>query len=192
MTKIYKKRDMQRFSGFLICVGILVPAMIFGGCDQSGPVIEASASRELPVNEESDEFLDRMSSEKNVSENDAFRGIIMLIDGQDESKTFEQRVTRLNENGILPSSWSYSADRPITRGKLAYIVYQADGFPGGAILTIFGPSRRYCLREMRYRGMMMGGAEYAPVSGMEYVAVLSRADVYRNTGKVPNRAGAID
>jgi hypothetical protein len=56
---------------------------------------------------------------------------------------------------------------------------------GGVILTLSGPSQRYCLRELQFRGFVSPGLPYTPVGGMEFVAVLNRAEVYRRTGEAP-------
>lgn len=140
----------------------------------------------LPKDDGSPEFLDRVSSSENVTENDALRGLLMLLDGKDESGTFAKRVESLRAREIVSGKWDYRADRPLTRGKLAYMVYQACKLDGGVILTLTGPSQRYCLRELQFRGFMASGVMYSPVSGMEYIAVVTRADTYLETGELPN------
>ena len=64
------------------------------------------------------------------------------------------------------------------------MVYQACGLKGGLTLTLTGPSQRYCLKELQYLGLMSEGQVYNGVTGMEYVAILSRADELRQTGQV--------
>jgi len=140
----------------------------------------------LPKDDGSPEFLDRLSSAENVTENDALRGVLMLLDGKDESDTFAKRVEALRGREIVSDRWDFDATRPLTRGKLAYMVYQACKLDGGVILTLTGPSQRYCLRELQYRGFMASGVMYTPVSGMEYIAVVTRADTYLETGELPN------
>ncbi len=69
------------------------------------------------------------------------------------------------------------------------MTYQACRIKGGLTLQLTGPSQRYCLKELQYRGLMSPGVAYNTVTGMEYLAVLGRIDEYRQTGKV---AGAAD
>jgi len=152
------------------------------GCESPGITGGEAA---LPADERSPGFIDRISSQKNVSENDAFRGMLMLLDGEDAAATFEARVQALQERDVLPAEWAFQADRPLTRGRLAYMVHQACDVPGGVTLTLLGPTQRYCLRELQYRGFVGDGALYTPISGMEYVAVMKRADTYRRTGELP-------
>ncbi len=166
----------------LVAAVALTAGMLLAGCEPPGIT---GAEAKLPEGEQSPGFLDRISSQETVSENDAMRGLLMLLSGQDEAQTFTQRVEDLQKRGVVSSSWSFQADRPITKGRLAYMIYQACKIPGGVILTLAGPSQRYCLRELQYRGMMAQGTFYTSVSGMEYVAVLSRADTWLETGDIP-------
>ena len=145
-----------------------------------------------PANENSAEYLDRLSSETEVTENDALVGMLLLLDGKDDAGTFAGRITSLEQRRIVDDSWSHDSGRALTRGRLAYMICQACEIDGGVILRLFGPSQRYCLRELQYMKMMGDGMGWGEVSGMELVAVLSRADTYIRTGKVPNRAGEIE
>ena len=173
-------RRHGRATAAAILAAVLTAGLV--GCESPGITGGEAA---LPADEQSPGFIDRVSSQKNVSENDAFRGMLMLLAGQDEAATFEGRVQALQQREALPAGWSYQADRPLTRGRLAYMVHQACEVPGGVTLTLLGPTQRYCLRELQYRGFVGDGALYTPVSGMEYVAVMKRADTYRRTGELP-------
>lgn len=168
-------------------VGLLIGMT---GCAVSGlRVLESPA---LAAEEDSAAFLDRMSDCQNVSESDAMRGMLILIEGDDPSRTFEQRAQRLRDKGIVAKGWSCDAERPITKGKFAYMIYVASKMPGGVVLTLTGPTQRYCLRELQYVEMMTEGTLFTPVSGVEYVDVLTRADTYIRTGKIPDKAGQVD
>ncbi len=157
-------------------------AVALVGCEQVGVI--TSGGEALPAGEDSAAFFNRISSEKVVTENDAMRGMLYLLDGQDDTGTFEQRVNQLQEKGILGKTWSFDAARPLTKGKLAFMVYQATKIPGGVMLMLTGPTQRYCLRELQYRGLMSEGAFYNNVTGLEFIAVMSRADEYIQEGKV--------
>jgi hypothetical protein len=175
----------------LMVIVVLAGVAGLAGCG-AGPGTLTGGGAKLVENENSAAFLDRISSQVNVSENDAMRGVLLVLDGKDQAATFEQRVETLRKRKIVAERWDCDAARPLTRGKLAYMVYQACKVPGGVILRLTGPSRRYCLRELQYREMMGDGFLMSPVSGMEYVAVLTRADVYRRTGEIPDITGKIE
>jgi hypothetical protein len=172
-------------------IATVLLALLAGGCGNENTVIR-TGNEQLPPNEHSAAFLDRVVDKEDATENDAFRGLLLLLDGEDNLADFEQRVNTLRERGLVDNTWSFRADRPIARGKLAYMLYQALDIPGGVILTLTGPSQRYCLKELQYRGMIAQGAVYSPVSGLELVSVLNRADVYKRTGKVPDMTGRVE
>lgn len=164
------------FVAAILAVGV-------GGCMESGGVV-TSGGATLPGGEDSAGFFNRISSLDTINENDAMRGMLYLLDGQDNANTFEQRVSRLQGKGVLGKMWSFDASRPLTKGKLAFMTYQAAKVPGGVTLTLVGPTQRYCLRELQYRGMMSQGAFFSKVTGLEFIAVVSRADEYIQEGEV--------
>ncbi|MFW6146554.1 MAG: hypothetical protein ACOC7R_04395 [Planctomycetota bacterium] len=168
-------------------VPVTVALALVGGCGMSGRIGGGDVTG--PQGEHSAAFLDRLADAPTVSESDAATGVLMLL--EDESGgTFEARVRRLRDRDVLPQ-WNMDAGRPLTRGRLAYMVYQATDMPGGLTLTLTGPSRRYCLREMQHRGMVTDGLASTPVTGMEFVAVLTRAERYARTGEFPDNPGRL-
>lgn len=166
---------------WLMAAAIL--AGVSAGCER--PVVIANPQAALPPDEGSPAFLDRVSSQPTVRQNDAFRGILLLT-GQDQARDFRQRVEALADRGLVDRQWTFDADRPLTRGRLAYMVCRACRIRGGVMMHLAGPTQRYCLRELQYLGMMAPGTLMAPVTGMEFIAVLARADAYLRTGKVPD------
>ncbi len=129
-------------------------------------------------------YLDAISSRPTVTEAEALEGILLVLGGQGEKRTFADAVEHLVGQGVVDPKWGHSAEREVTKGRVAYMVYQVCKIRGGLTLTLFGPSRRYCLKELQYRGLMSEGLTYTTVTGMEYVAILTRADEHRETGEV--------
>ena len=170
---------------FAVVLLAFAVAGVVTGCGQSNLKV-VSADATLPPEEDSAAFLDRMSSLDAVGENDAMRSILLLLDEKDTAKSFEKRVKLLADRNIVSANWDFAAHRLITRGKFAYMIYQSSKFPGGVILSLTGPTQRYCLRELQYHQVMASGALFAPVTGMELVGVLTRADEYIRTGNLPD------
>lgn len=179
-------RNFLKTGRALACVAAACAAMSAAGCS-AGPIYRGEAT--LSAKEDSAAFLDRMSSARTVTENDALRGMLLLVDAKDDCTTFADRVQKVRSEKLVAAEWDFDAHRPLTRGKLAYMVYQACRIQGGVMLAVAGPSQRYCLRELQYRGVMTEGSALMPVSGMELVAILTRADICRKTGRVPDPVG---
>lgn len=169
--------------------GLLAACALFG-CRSAGQLTIDGSGRKGTEN--SAAFLDRVSDLQQVSIDDATRGIMMLSLPEKANLGFAERVEILADRGIVDPSWTFAADAPVTRGQLAYMVYQATGIDGGLMLALTGPSRRYCYRELQYRNVMASAFQRGSVGGMEFVGVLSRADTYNRTGKVPDRSGSIE
>lgn len=169
---------------------VLVAAGGLGGCGGGGQIVGGEVAG--TAGDDSAEFLDRVSSLSGVSESDAVSGMLLLLDGKDDQANFAERVESLRQRRIVDPSWSHDASRKMLRGRLAYMIRQACDIEGGVILRLFGPSQRYCLRELQYMRMMGQGTERGEITGMELVAVLNRAEVYIRTGKVLDSAGEID
>jgi hypothetical protein len=113
------------------------------------------------------------------------RGVLLLTDGEDKATNFNQRIKILTEQGIVPREWDYDAERAITYGRLAYMIYRTCNLRGGVTLTLLGPSQWYALRELQYQRFIAPGALYSKVPGMEFVAVIGRSDTYLESGEVP-------
>ncbi len=170
----------------------LVTAMLLlaAGCQPSQPNV-AGGQAALPADEDSAGFLDRMSSQRVVTQNDAMRGLWLLMNNdKDDHADFAGRVEALRQRDIVSDGWSFQADKPLTKGQLAYMIYQACHVQGGLTLTLTGPSQRYCLRELQYQRFMSNGMIWDKVTGMEFVAVLHRALAYMQTGEVPDTKAA--
>jgi hypothetical protein len=156
----------------------------FSGCGQRAPQVSGGDAK-LPADDGSPAYIDRLSSEKTVTENDALRGVLMFLGHDDANDTFQQRVDEALRRGLAERTWTFQAGRPVTKGKIAYMICRACEIRGGLILMLTGPSQRYCLRELQYMEMMPPGSIFSKVSGMEMVALLARADAYRTRGEVP-------
>ena len=163
-------------------LGALLAAL--AGCGPQALRIR-NGEQVLPADQGSPGFLDRVSSQPRVSENDAYRGVLMLLDGQDKDQTFQQRTENLAARGMVDRSWTHDAARPLTRGRLAYMICRACDIRGGVVLHLTGPNPWYCLKELEYQRLMAPGTIFAETTGMEFVAVLGRADVLRRTGELP-------
>ena len=176
---------MDRIAVKLVVTAALLSwGMLGTGCAQPGQIV--GGDQTLPAEEGSPGFLDRISSLEAVTENDAMRGILYLLDGKDDAEGFQQRVEKLRSRSVVSARWDYRADRAVSKGRLAYMIYQAAKMRGGVTLTLFGPSERYCLRELQFQGVISSGLPYTAVTGLEFVAILTRADTYIETGELPD------
>ena len=170
---------MNRIFTFFLSVTILVTA----SCQTADnrPQVQGGDVKLAAV--DSAAYLDGISSMPTVSEAEALKGILLVLD-EPHKAIFAEAVTVLQERKIISPNWDFQADRPITKGRVAYMTYQACGLKGGLTLLLTGPSQRYCLKDLQYKGLMSPGVTYTTVTGMEYLAILGRIDEFRQTGDV--------
>lgn len=106
--------------------------------------------------------------------------MLILADGQDTTKSFDERRAALQQRGIARAEWNHVADHVIDRGAVAAMVCKICKLSGGINLIVFGAAglgdRRYATRELIYREMLSNGPDYSPITGGELVAVVTRAD----------------
>lgn len=126
------------------------------------------------------EFIHYLATVPIVTADEAYRAMLILADGQDTTKSFDERRAALQERGIARAEWNHVAGNVIDRGAVAAMVCKICKLPGGVNLIVFGGAglgdRRYATRELIYREMMSNGPDYSPITGGELVAVVTRAD----------------
>ncbi len=172
------QKSKSRFAAITLgVVAILVAGL--GGCAPAG-VRGVRAFEDLPPAEgevASDaEFFFELSEKRYCSTDDAYRGMLYLIDGRDTSKDFEERTARLVMHGVAKKTWKHNPNAVATKGEVAYMLVRALEIPGGVMYNITNGSPRYALRELIHKGIIIGGTERSKVSGAEYVGILGRAD----------------
>jgi hypothetical protein len=111
-----------------------------------------------------------------TSNDDAFHGILLDLDGHDKSANYAQRVATLKSRGLLKSSFDEPADTAIERGTFATIVVKMLGIHGGWAMHVFGDTPRYALRELVYLGIFPPSSPQQTFSGTEFVGVIGKID----------------
>jgi len=126
------------------------------------------------------DFWHTLATKTVACNDDAFHAILLDLDGTDPNTTYAQRVAALKSRGLLLKSFNSPANQGVRRGTIAVILYQAGHIPGGVILTLTGPSERYCLKELLYLNLLPPSSDNQTFSGTELVGVIGRFEDYRN------------
>ena len=177
---------MLKSKGLLVSLTVVMLVISLGGCAPSG-VRKVRAFEDLPPAEgevvSDAQFLFDLSKKKYCSTDDAYRGMLFLIDGNDTSNDFEERTARLAMHGVVKKNWRHSSNEVITKGKVAYMLARALGVRGGVMYNVTNASQRYSLRELIFNGIIKDGTESSKLSGAEYVGILGRAEDCRQVGE---------
>ena len=162
---------------------MLAASIALAGCAPAGVKGGVRAFEDLPAAQAelaSDaEFLFELSEKKYCTTDDAYRGMLYFIDGEDTSGNFQERTARLAMRGVVHKNWTHRANATITNGRVAYMLVRVLGFRGGVMYNLTNACPRYALRELASEEIIKGRSEYGKVSGAEYVGILGRADDYR-------------
>ena len=130
-------------------------------------------------------FYRDLLKKKTATFGDACRTMLTLKEKKDPGAApYEELHARARKAGLIEPDWNFKADSPLTKGQVSYMVFKALKLKGGFTLRLFGVSRRYALRECADLGIIKGGESQRYVTGGELMAILSRANQYRETGTV--------
>lgn len=129
------------------------------------------------------EFWHSLADQKVTTNNAAFHGVLLFLDNADPSADYNARVAALKARHLLPAGFDRAADEAVLRGTLAVTLVQSLHIKGGLMLTAFGPTTRYCLRELEYQGLYPVSSENQTFSGAEFLGVIGKMDDYQKSHK---------
>lgn len=111
---------------------------------------------------------------------DLCKVIMLLLGVENEYITLDSQIAFLKENKLLPKKIAkdFKPMEPLRKGLAAYVFYKALDIKGGVIITVFGVSERYALKELSYQGIMPSGNTNAIVSGDELISTLTETANY--------------
>jgi hypothetical protein len=125
-------------------------------------------------------FLNDLYSKKAAKFSDALKVATILLRMYDPERDFIFDLAAMRERGIISRSTSETAaaEALLDKGTAAYMFCQALGIKGGIWMRLFGPSPRYCLRELVFEGIMQASGIHELTSGAELVDMFTRAVNY--------------
>lgn len=125
------------------------------------------------------DFWHALATKPLVSNDEAFHGLLLYLDGKDRATTYEQRVAALKSRKLLPATFQQPGDRALTRGTLAVPLAKVLNFRGGLTMRLAGASPRYATRELEYRGVYPRSSENQIFTGGEFVGVIGKVQDVR-------------
>lgn len=136
---------------------------------------------DVKASELSDEGFQAYLAEVNlVTVDEAYRAMLILADGQDESKNFEERKQKLETRGIARAAWNLQPENVADSGSVAFMVCKICKIGGGVNMHLFGSwglgDRRYALRELVYREMIDESVDYQYMTGAALYGLMRKAD----------------
>jgi len=156
---------------------VLVAALgLLGGC-QAAKVAEPLTA-ELAGNDPQSRvaFWHTLAERPVVSNDEAWHGLLLLVDDQDPAEDYAGRVEQLKSRDMLPAGFDRPADEAVRRGDLAIAICRILKINGGVIMRIIGPIPRYATRELVYREIYQISSPQQTFSGTQFLAVIGRVE----------------
>ncbi|MDX1682033.1 MAG: hypothetical protein R3336_02830 [Phycisphaeraceae bacterium] len=117
-----------------------------------------------------------LAEQDHVSNDAAFHGILLMLEGKDPAGDYDQRVAELRKRDLLPDNFDGAANEAVSRGTLAVILVQHLDIKGGVIMRLTGPTPRYAVRELVYRNILPPSSPRQTLSGTAFIGLMGRVD----------------
>ena len=157
--------------GLVLVIGLVAMT----GC-VNRQAAESSAVDQFPGADQDIEFMEKVESMSAVTNNDMLHALLLVSNGVDPARDYEERVLLARQKGWVPKDWDKPANASASSGDIAMAGCRLGGIEGGLTMRVFGPSGRYCLRELESRGIMPTRTDYQSLSGPEFRDFLNRLD----------------
>ena len=139
-------------------------------------VLESSAVDDWPGDEAELDYLEALETQRVVTNHDAFHGLLLLADRADPHETYEQRLADAKELGWLAHDATPEANESAAIGMMAVAACEILEIKGGLTMRLFGPSPRYCTRELIFLDILPLRSEHQSLSGLEFIDLLGRIE----------------
>ena len=175
------KIEMRQMNTAMRLGFLFLMTLVLAGCQSATgvePLTDSLAGGDAGTRMD---FLDQLAERSVTSNDEAFHGLLMFIDGKDGAENYEGRVAALKERGLLADNFDRPANEAVTRGVLAVAIVKHLGITGGAGMRLFGNTPRYATRELRYAGVYTDSSPQQTFSGEEFISLLGRVEESEST-----------
>lgn len=124
-------------------------------------------------------FWHSLNDKKLISNDEAFHGSILFYCGKDNAQNYDQRVTRMKQDGFLSPNFDGAENEAVTRGQLAAVLARILKIKGGVMMQLFGPVPRYALKEMVALRIFPQSSTQQVINGAQLIDIIGRAEDYQ-------------
>ena len=128
------------------------------------------------------EFWHGLAERPVTSNDDAFHGLLLFLDGNDPASDYAGRVATLRSRRMLPVNFDQPAEQAVERGTLAVAIVRALKIDGGVVLRLLGRTPldgRYAVRELVYMELYPPSSPNQTFSGTEFLGIIGKLEDYR-------------
>ena len=179
----------QRLRRGFFLTFITVLTLSVTGCHTTSTQVSESLTAKFGSSEPDAQmdFWHQLTDQPLTSNDDAFHGLLLYMDGQDDAADYAARVDNLRTRNMLPKGFAEPGDIAVSRGTLAVAIMRLINLKGGVTTRVFGPSPRYAVRELMFANVYPTSSPNQTFSGSEFVGVIGRIEDYQrgNPADVP-------
>jgi hypothetical protein len=125
------------------------------------------------------EFWHTLAEQPVTSNDDAFHGLLLFLDGTDASNDYAGRVEAMKSRKLLPAGFNQPAEQAVDRGTMAVALSRALKIRGGLVMALTGASPRYATKELVFLGIFPPSSPNQTFSGTEYLGIIGKAEDYQ-------------
>jgi hypothetical protein len=128
------------------------------------------------------EFWHSLAGRPVTSNDEAFHGLLLFLEGSDPGSDYPGRVAALRSRRLLQASFNQPADEAVDRGTLAVAIVRALHIEGGVGLRLLGGSPlagRYAVRELQFMELFPASSPNQTFSGTEFLGIIGKLEDYR-------------
>lgn len=126
------------------------------------------------------DFWDALAKERAVCNRDAMHALMLTIREDGAAGGYEAQLKVARERGWVSKTKDLPPKQTAPVGWIAKAVVIETGIEGGLTMRLFGPSRRYAVRELNDKGWLANQSTAHAISGLELIALLSKVEEYKS------------
>jgi hypothetical protein len=173
-------RERSTLNG-AVGVGVLLTALL-AGCQTARVDQPLAATLGASDADTQLEFWHQLADRPVTSNDDAFHGLLLYLDGEDPAADYAGRVQALKERGLLAKNFDQPANQAVERGTLAVAITKALDIKGGWAMRLFGPTPRYATRELQYLDLYPPSSPNQTFSGTEFLGIMGKFEDWQREG----------
>lgn len=125
------------------------------------------------------EFWHTLASRPLTSNDEAFHGLLLFLEGSDPATDYAGRLNALKSKGLLDAGFNQPADQAVQRGTLAVVLVRALKVKGGVMQRLTKDHPRYATRELMYMDLYPPSSPQQTFSGSEFLGIIGRIEDYQ-------------
>lgn len=125
------------------------------------------------------EFWHTLAGRPVTSNDEAFHGLLLYVDNQDDAGNYVARVKTLKSRKMIPQNFNESAEQAVSRGTLAVAMCRILEIRGGMMMRLSQSQPRYAVRELQFMDLYPVSSSNQTFSGSEFLGVIGRMEDYQ-------------